>query len=100
MARVWLTLPTFNEVGNVDRIVRAALEALERAVPGDHRVLIVDDASPDGTGEVADLLAAELPAVEVLHRSGKEGLGRAYRLRAGARRRRGAGDRHGRRLLA
>jgi dolichol-phosphate mannosyltransferase len=78
MARVWLTLPTFNEVGNVDRIVRAALEALERAVPGDHRVLIVDDASPDGTGEVADLLAAELPAVEVLHRSGKEGLGRAY----------------------
>src|SRR5690242_919717 len=76
--RVWLTIPTFNEVGNLDRIVRAALEQLERAVPGDHRVLIVDDASPDGTGRLADILAAELPALEVLHRGAKQGLGRAY----------------------
>lgn len=77
-ARTWLTVPTFNEAGNVERIVRAALAQLERCVPGDHRLLIVDDASPDGTGRVADRLAAELPAVEVLHRSLKQGLGRAY----------------------
>jgi dolichol-phosphate mannosyltransferase len=77
-ARVWLTVPTFNEVGNVERIVRDALAQLERCVPGDHRVLIVDDASPDGTGRLADGLAAELTAVEVLHRPGKQGLGRAY----------------------
>jgi dolichol-phosphate mannosyltransferase len=76
--RVWLTIPTFNEVGNLERIVRSALERLDQAVPGDHRVLIVDDASPDGTGQLADLLAAELPAVEVLHRGGKRGIGRAY----------------------
>ncbi len=78
MARIWMTLPTFNEAGNVERIVRSALAQLERCAPGDHRVLIVDDASPDGTGRLADRLAAELPAVEVLHRGGKQGLGRAY----------------------
>ncbi len=77
-ARVWLTIPTFNEVGNLERIVRASLEQLERVVPDDHRLLIVDDASPDGTGRLADVLAAELPPVEVLHREGKQGLGRAY----------------------
>jgi dolichol-phosphate mannosyltransferase len=78
VAQVWLTVPTFNEVGNVERIVRAALEQLERLVPDDHRLLIVDDASPDGTGALADALADELPAVEVLHRPAKQGLGRAY----------------------
>jgi dolichol-phosphate mannosyltransferase len=78
MARVWLTVPTFNEAGNVERIVRAALEQLERVAPGDHRVLVVDDASPDGTGGIAERLAAELDAVEVLHRHRKQGLGRAY----------------------
>jgi dolichol-phosphate mannosyltransferase len=77
-ARVWLTLPTFNEAGNVERIVRSALAELERCVPGDHRVLVVDDASPDGTGRLADQLAGELPSVEVLHRARKQGLGRAY----------------------
>jgi dolichol-phosphate mannosyltransferase len=76
--RVWLTVPTYNEAGNVDRIVRAAHSELERLVPGEHRVLIVDDASPDGTGQIADALAQELEAVEVLHRPGKQGLGRAY----------------------
>lgn len=76
--RLWLTVPTFNEAGNVERIVRDALVQLERCAPGDHRVLIVDDASPDGTGALADALAAELDAVEVLHRQGKQGLGRAY----------------------
>jgi dolichol-phosphate mannosyltransferase len=76
--RVWVTIPTFNEAGNVERISRAVLAELERCAPGDHRLLIVDDASPDGTGEIADSLAAELPAMEVLHREGKQGLGRAY----------------------
>jgi dolichol-phosphate mannosyltransferase len=76
--RIWLTVPTFNEFGNVERIVRAALHELERVAPGDHRVLIVDDASPDGTGELGDRLASELPALEVLHRPAKQGLGRAY----------------------
>lgn len=76
--RVWLTVPTYNEAGNVERIVRAALAELQRLVPGEHRVLIVDDASPDGTGQIADALAAELEAVEVLHRPAKQGLGRAY----------------------
>src|SRR5437588_7236376 len=78
MARLWLTVPTFNEAGNVERVVRAALQQLERCAPGDHRVLVVDDASPDGTGDIADRLAAELSAVEVLHRQRKQGLGRAY----------------------
>jgi dolichol-phosphate mannosyltransferase len=76
--RVWLTVPTYNEAGNVERIVRAAVAELERLVPGEHRVLIVDDASPDGTGRIADALARELDAVEVLHRRAKQGLGRAY----------------------
>jgi dolichol-phosphate mannosyltransferase len=78
MARVWLTIPTYNEAGNLDRIVRAALDQLRLCVPGDHRLLIVDDASPDGTGKVADRLASELGAVEVLHRRRKQGLGPAY----------------------
>ena len=77
MPAAWLVLPTYDEAGNLERIVRAALDALAAAAP-EHRVLIVDDASPDGTGEIADRLAAELEPVEVLHRSGKEGLGPAY----------------------
>jgi dolichol-phosphate mannosyltransferase len=76
--QVWLTVPTYNEAGNVERIVRAALGQLERCAPGRHRLLVVDDASPDGTGRIAEALAAELPAVEVLHRERKQGLGRAY----------------------
>src|SRR5438128_1279406 len=77
-ARIWLTLPTFNEAGNVERVVRGVLQQLEHLAPGNHRVLIVDDASPDGTGQIADALAGELPAVEVLHRRSKQGLGHAY----------------------
>ena len=49
-----------------------------RAAAGEHRILIVDDGSPDGTGEIADRLAAEHDEVEVLHRPGKGGLGPAY----------------------
>ena len=79
MPAAWLVLPTYNEAGNVEAIVRAALPRLAAAtVPDGHRILIVDDSSPDGTGAIAERLAAELDAVEVLHRSAKEGLGRAY----------------------
>ena len=75
---MWLFLPTYNEAENLEAIVRATTEQLERAVPGDWRLLVVDDGSPDGTGEIADRLAAELTGVEVLHRRGKGGLGPAY----------------------
>jgi dolichol-phosphate mannosyltransferase len=64
-------LPTYNERENLEPMVRALAE---HGV----NVLVIDDNSPDGTGEIADRLAAELPWVEVLHRPRKEGLGRAY----------------------
>jgi dolichol-phosphate mannosyltransferase len=64
-------LPTYNERENLERMVRALVE---RGV----RVLVIDDNSPDGTGEIADRLAAELEPVEVLHRERKEGIGPAY----------------------
>jgi dolichol-phosphate mannosyltransferase len=69
----WVVLPTYNEADNVEPMVRAVLAALPSA-----RVLVVDDSSPDGTGEIAERLAAELPAVSVLHRPRKAGLGQAY----------------------
>jgi dolichol-phosphate mannosyltransferase len=72
-ADVWVVLPTYDEAQNLDGIAEAILAAL----PGAH-LLVVDDASPDGTGRLADALAARDARVEVLHRSAKEGLGRAY----------------------
>jgi len=77
MPSAWLVLPTYNEAENLERIVRASLPELARGTP-DYHILVVDDGSPDGTGEIADRLAAELEQVEVLHRTVKEGLGRAY----------------------
>ena len=77
-ARLWVFLPTYNEAGNLEGIVRATAEQLERTEPGVWRLLVVDDASPDGTGELADRLASELNGVEVLHRPAKDGLGSAY----------------------
>jgi dolichol-phosphate mannosyltransferase len=74
----WVVMPTYNEVENVERIVRAVSAELQRIAPQAHGVLIVDDNSPDGTGEAADALASELPQVHVLHRAGKQGLGQAY----------------------
>lgn len=66
-------LPTYNERENLERM----LLAIGSAAPG-VRVLVIDDNSPDGTGEIADRLAAELGYVEVLHRQVKEGIGPAY----------------------
>jgi dolichol-phosphate mannosyltransferase len=76
--RIWVVLPTYNEADNVARIVPAICDQLERVAPDSYRVLVVDDSSPDGTGEIAERLAAELGTVEVLHRERKDGLGRAY----------------------
>jgi len=70
----WLVLPTYNEAGNIEPFVEAVLAKL----PGSARVLIVDDNSPDGTGEIADRLAEREERVAVLHRPHKEGLGPAY----------------------
>ncbi|MGZ4291734.1 MAG: polyprenol monophosphomannose synthase [Gaiellaceae bacterium] len=72
--RATVCLPTFNERENLEPML-AALQSVLR--DGD-RVLVIDDASPDGTGELADRLASELGFVDVLHRPVKEGLGPAY----------------------
>jgi dolichol-phosphate mannosyltransferase len=72
--RVVVCLPTYNERDNVEPMVRALGDVL----PAGAGVLVIDDASPDGTGAVADSLAAELPYVDVLHRARKDGLGPAY----------------------
>ncbi len=66
-------LPTYDERENVEPVTRAILAATTEV-----DVLVIDDGSPDGTGEVADAIAAREPRVHVLHRRAKEGLGRAY----------------------
>lgn len=77
MPGAWLVLPTFNEAENIEPIVRAALPHLaSTGLP--HRILVVDDNSPDGTGAIADRLAGEIEEVEVLHRDRKDGIGPAY----------------------
>jgi dolichol-phosphate mannosyltransferase len=77
MSSLWLVLPTYNEADNLEPFVRAAMPALRAAADHAH-ILVVDDASPDGTGALADRLASEDHAIEVLHRARKEGLGPAY----------------------
>ena len=72
--RAVICLPTYNEHENLEPMLRA----LGAVLGPDDRVLVIDDNSPDGTGELADRLAAELGGVEVLHRPHKEGLGPAY----------------------
>jgi dolichol-phosphate mannosyltransferase len=69
----WVVLPTFNEVDNLPGISAAILEALPAAT-----LLVVDDGSPDGTGQLADELAGQDPRIRVKHRPAKRGLGRAY----------------------
>ncbi len=72
--RAYVCLPTYDERENLEPMLRVLAEVLGP----DDRVLVIDDNSPDGTGELADRLAAELPFVDVLHRERKEGLGPAY----------------------
>jgi dolichol-phosphate mannosyltransferase len=71
--RIWLIVPTYNECNNVGPITDAILATVPEA-----NILIVDDCSPDGTGDLADELARQNPSIAVLHRAAKQGLGRAY----------------------
>lgn len=72
-----VVLPTYDEKENLEPFVRALGDVFERrGLTGD--IIIVDDNSPDGTGRIADRLAAELPGVSVIHRPRKEGIGPAY----------------------
>jgi dolichol-phosphate mannosyltransferase len=72
-AAVLVIIPTYNESENLERIITRL-----HAHNPDVHVLVADDNSPDGTGEIADKLAEEDPRVQVMHRKGKEGLGAAY----------------------
>ena len=76
-SRFLVVLPTYNERDNLPRMV-AALDAIRGSLPFAGDVLVVDDSSPDGTGDVADGLAAQHEWLHVLHRPGKQGLGHAY----------------------
>src|ERR687885_2249713 len=72
-AKPLVAIPTYNEAENLEALVTAVYDALPQT-----GVLIIDDASPDGTGRLADDLAARYPSLQVLHRPGKQGLGTAY----------------------
>ncbi len=72
-AGTWVVLPTYDEAENVSPVTAAILEALPEA-----HILVVDDGSPDGTGDIADGLAAVDQRIRVRHRAAKQGLGRAY----------------------
>jgi len=71
---VAVVLPTYNEAENIDRLLREL-----RSIVPEARLLVVDDASPDGTGRLAEACAAELGSIDVVHRAVKDGLGNAYR---------------------
>ena len=75
MTRAVVCVPTYDERENLEPLVRALGEVLDTTRD---RVLVIDDGSPDGTGELADALARELDWLDVLHRDRKEGIGRAY----------------------
>ncbi len=77
MPGAWLILPTYNEAENIEPLVRAVLPRLA-STEVEHTILVVDDSSPDGTGQIAKRLADEFEQVRVLHRPHKQGLGRAY----------------------
>ena len=70
---VWVIVPTYDEADNIRPITAAILEVLPAAT-----ILVVDDGSPDGTGQIADELATADPRIRVRHRTAKQGLGRAY----------------------
>jgi dolichol-phosphate mannosyltransferase len=71
---VWIAVPTYNELENLQPLLAAVFVQLPEA-----RVLVIDDGSPDGTGELADRLAKSDPRISVMHRTSKNGLGEAYR---------------------
>ena len=75
--RLVICLPTYNERANLEPIARRLSDVLE-SVDAEPRLLVIDDSSPDGTGELADRLSGELGFLSVLHRTRKEGLGPAY----------------------
>ena len=70
---VWVILPTYDEAENLEAVVGGIRAAVPEA-----QILVVDDNSPDGTGDLADAMARDDAALDVLHRPGKSGLGRAY----------------------
>ena len=65
-AATWVIIPTYNEAVNLERVVAAACVELDRVAVDGYRILVVDDGSPDGTGAIADAIAADSPNVEVL----------------------------------
>lgn len=76
---VWVIVPTYDEAASIERLLRGVAAELARCAAGDHRILVVDDGSPDGTAAITERVGAELGVVEVLRRPGKGGLGQAYR---------------------
>jgi len=74
----WLVLPTYNEAKNIEKIMGAAAEVLAAAAPEGFRILVVDDGSPDGTGQIADAMQERHEWARVLHRTEKGGIGPAY----------------------
>ena len=74
----WVIVPTFNEAENIEAVVAAIRSVLLDAAPEGFRIVVVDDSSPDGTGRLADGLAARHEEVQVIHRTRREGLGPAY----------------------
>jgi glycosyltransferase involved in cell wall biosynthesis len=75
--RLVVCLPTYDEISNLEPMARALGTVLTEAGL-DGRIIVIDDASPDGTGELADRLSGELDFLDVLHRERKDGLGPAY----------------------
>jgi dolichol-phosphate mannosyltransferase len=75
---VWVCIPTYDEADNLERMA-GALSAVFAREGIDGHLLVIDDGSPDGTGAIADRLAAADPRVHVLHRAAKSGIGPAYR---------------------
>jgi len=73
--RAVVCLPTYDERDNIEPMIRALGDVLDTT---QDRVLVIDDGSPDGTGQIAERLASELPWLDVLHRTAKAGIGRAY----------------------
>ena len=75
---VWVIVPTYDEADSIEPLLRSVAAVLAEAAPHDHRILVVDDDSPDGTAAIVERVGAELGVVELLRRPAKSGLGQAY----------------------